>query len=76
VAADKTSEHIGEIGLRIDLVQFAGLNQGRKDGPVLAATCPKRDRRGLDCDLQKIHRTGASPKSASLVFFSYLTRCS
>ena len=34
VACDDGSERIGQIGMRIDTVQFAGLDQGSNDAPV------------------------------------------
>jgi hypothetical protein len=37
VAVDGAGEHVGEIGLGLDVVEFAGLDEGGEDGPVLAA---------------------------------------
>ena len=35
MAVDETSEHVGEVGVRIDAVQLAALDQRGEDGPVL-----------------------------------------
>jgi hypothetical protein len=35
VAVDETGEHVGEVGVRIDAVQLATLDQRGEDGPVL-----------------------------------------
>jgi len=32
---DELAEHVGEVGLRIDAVQFAGLDQRGDAGPIL-----------------------------------------
>jgi hypothetical protein len=37
MSADNADNDVGEVGLRIDVVEFAGLNQGGEDGPVLGA---------------------------------------
>ena len=37
MAIDETGEHVGEIGVRIDAVQLAALDQRGEDGPVLGA---------------------------------------
>lgn len=37
VPIDQAGEHVGQIGLWPDAVEFAGLDQGGKHGPVLAA---------------------------------------
>ena len=37
VTFDEAGEDVGEIGFGIDVVQFAGLDEGGEDRPVLAA---------------------------------------
>jgi len=37
VPIDETGQDIGEVGLRLDVVELACLHEGGEDGPVLAA---------------------------------------
>ena len=37
VAVDKAGQHVGDVGLGLDVVQLAGLDQRSDHGPVLAA---------------------------------------
>ena len=36
MAGDDLGNHVGEIGLRIDGVELAGLDEGSEDGPMFA----------------------------------------
>ena len=38
VPIDDSCEDAGQVAVRLDLVQFAGLDQRREHGPVLSAT--------------------------------------
>ena len=37
MAVDDLGEHVGELGVRIDVVELAGLDQRGDDGPMLGA---------------------------------------
>jgi hypothetical protein len=37
MAVDDLADHVGEIGVRVDAVEFAGLNQRSDDRPMFAA---------------------------------------
>src|SRR6266568_1776398 len=54
---DELGEHVGEVGLRIDAVQFAGFDERSNAGPVLRALIVT----GEECILAiKYHRANAS----------------
>jgi hypothetical protein len=38
MAGNETFEDVGQVGVRVEVVELAGLDQGGDDGPVLAAT--------------------------------------
>ena len=42
VTFDEADEDVGEIGFGIDVVQFAGLDEGGEDRPVFAAAIGNR----------------------------------
>ena len=47
MARDDGFERMGQIGMRIDTVQFAGLDQGRDDAPVCGSGIVAREERVL-----------------------------
>ena len=50
VAGDQPSEHIGEIRLRIDAIQFAGFDERSEDCPVLATAVGASEQRVLSIE--------------------------
>ena len=57
MAVDDACEHVGEIGLRIDAVQLAGLDQRGDHGPVLAAAIGAREESVLAIEGDRADRT-------------------
>jgi len=53
VADDEPSEHIGEIRLRIDAIEFAGFDERSEDGSVLAAAIRTSEQRVLAIESER-----------------------
>jgi len=51
MTVDDHSQDVGEIGERIDVVDLAGLDQGRDDSPVFGATVGSGKERVLATEL-------------------------
>ena len=47
MSGDELGEHVGEIGLGIDVVELAGLDERGEHGPVLAAAVGPGEQRVL-----------------------------
>src|SRR5579884_1783737 len=57
VAENKAGGDVGEVGLGIDAVEFAGLDEGGEDCPVLATAVGAREQRILAVERERADRT-------------------
>lgn len=48
---DDPGQDVGEVGKRVDVVELAGLDQGRDDSPVFGATVGSGKQRVLAAEL-------------------------
>ena len=53
-------EHAGQIGMRLDVVQLTGLNDGREHRPVLCASIMTREERVFA--VQRLRSVSYNPK--------------
>ena len=54
---DDSSQDVGDIGKRIAVVELAGFDQGRGDGPVFGATVGSGKQRVLAIELDRTDRS-------------------
>jgi hypothetical protein len=57
VTIDDTCKNLGQIRERVDVVQLAGLDQGRDGGPMLGAAVGTREQRVLP--VERVRADGA-----------------